>query len=114
MIVVRRGNVRSSKSRGGDVRCGTVRYWGHGGSDVRYGETWGHVRSGRRKMGCRRNHWPLRFRISHESREDEGYRTNGNRSHDHKPQLGYARSLFISPVHIGSAGRETEPAGETP
>jgi hypothetical protein len=72
-------------------------------------------------MGCRRNDWPLRFRISHESREDEGYRTKGNRSHGHKPRPGYARSLFISLVHtyssvwlyIGSADRENEPAGET-
>ena len=86
-IVVWRGNVRSGKLRGGSVRCGKVRYWGHWGRDFRCGETWSHVRSGRRKMGCRRNHWPLSFRVGHESWKDEGYRTNGNRSHDHKTPI---------------------------
>ena len=53
-------------------------------------------------MGCRRNHWPLSFRVGHESRKDEGYRTNGNRSHDHKTPIN--EDLLISPLQIGSAG----------
>lgn len=107
-IVVRRRNVRSN-----DFRCGVVgdRKMRCRRRRVRYGEMWCHIRSGwrevrcgrremrcgrremrrgRREMRCwsrdvRSDNWLLRFRVGHQSGQDEGYRTYCNRSHDHNP-----------------------------
>ena len=115
-IVVQRRNVRSN-----DLRCGVVgdrkmRYWRR---RVRYGETWCNIRCGRREMRrgrremwcgrremrCRRrdvrsDNWLLRCRVSHQSGQDEGYRTYCNRSHDHNPI-----ELHRGPIHQSDRDR---------
>ena len=100
-IVVRRRNVRSN-----DFRCGVVgdRKMRCRRRRVRYGEMWCHIRSGRREMRCwsrdvRSDNWLLRFRVGHQSGQDEGYRTYCNRSHDHNPI-----ELHRGPLHQSEIG----------
>jgi hypothetical protein len=114
-IVLQRRNVRSN-----DLRCGVV-----GDSKVRccrrrarHGEMWCIIRCGRREMWrgrremwrgrremrCRRgdvrsNNWLLRCSVSHQSGQDEGYRTYCNRSHDHNPI-----ELHRGPIHQSEIG----------
>jgi hypothetical protein len=47
----------------------------------------------------RSNNWLLRCRVSHQSGQDEGYRTYCNRSHDHNPI-----ELHRGPIH--QSGRD--------
>ncbi len=107
-IVVRRGNVRSSKLRGGDVRCGKVRYWGHGAATfgtakrgAMYGagaEKWG---AGATTGRCASASVMKAGRMKATAPMAIGRMTTN--------PIGDMRSLFTSPVQIGSAGREDQP-----
>jgi hypothetical protein len=48
----------------------------------------------------RSDNWLLRFRVGHQSGQDEGYRTYCNRSHDHNPI-----ELHRGPIHQSDRDR---------
>ena len=53
-----------------------------------------------RSRDVRSDKWLLRFRVGHQSGQDEGYRTYCNRSHDHNPI-----ELHRGPIHQSDRDR---------